>query len=260
MENNETLFYRHRARFNELVTHGHGDTRRSGGAVLLPESHRLQRPVPLQQQGRVQRSIRQLQDASATRATSPPTGRCSRTGNSRVGDFEALRLKPSDFVYADPAVRCRVHRVFQGRILVGRSGAHRGMAGQAQGTGRFSSTRPRRGSRSCTAARLRRALPRGAAAASTARAPDATGEGNSRHAQHLMAQNTNTGAVLEAMILPALTRGGYTCRDSNNVSASAAAAGRTRSMPSRRRATTASSSRSNGSRPAAPRSRRSRSR
>lgn len=26
-----------------------------------------------------------------------------------------------------------------------------------------------------------------------------------------MAQNTNTGAVLEAMILPALTRGGYTC-------------------------------------------------
>ena len=26
-----------------------------------------------------------------------------------------------------------------------------------------------------------------------------------------MAQNTNTGAVLEAMILPALARGGYTC-------------------------------------------------
>ena len=26
MENNETLFYRHRARFNELVTGGHGDT------------------------------------------------------------------------------------------------------------------------------------------------------------------------------------------------------------------------------------------
>ncbi len=25
-------------------------------------------------------------------------------------------------------------------------------------------------------------------------------------------RNTNTGAVLEAMILPALTRGGYTCR------------------------------------------------
>jgi site-specific DNA-adenine methylase len=61
MENDERLFYQHRARFNELVAGAKGRQRRSGRTFLLPQSDRVQRPVPFQSVRRVQCPIRPLE-------------------------------------------------------------------------------------------------------------------------------------------------------------------------------------------------------
>ena len=63
MENDETVYYANRVpvqRTTEQWALGHG---RSGCALLLPESHRVQRPVPVQPTRGVQRSFRALQTA-----------------------------------------------------------------------------------------------------------------------------------------------------------------------------------------------------
>ena len=74
----------------------------SGLAVLLPESDRLQRPVPLQPPGRLQRAVRPLQeDRLPHRLRRGPAGvlafRIHRTPIS-----SSSPLRPDDFIYADP--------------------------------------------------------------------------------------------------------------------------------------------------------------
>jgi hypothetical protein len=68
-----------------------GRRRRSGRPLLLPEPHRLQRLVPLQPQGRLQRAVRLLQGGSATCATSPPGATCWRRGCSRTATSSRFR-------------------------------------------------------------------------------------------------------------------------------------------------------------------------
>jgi hypothetical protein len=71
-------------------------------------------------------------------------------------------------------------------------------------------------------------------------------------------RNTSTGAVLEAMILPALARGGDAAVKQQTIGTRCG--GGTHKVDAiATRGDDASSSRSNGSRPAAPRNRRSRS-
>ena len=58
MHNDRALYARYRTRFNDLLRAGaarHGGSR---VALLLPESHRLQRSLPFQQERRVQRAVR----------------------------------------------------------------------------------------------------------------------------------------------------------------------------------------------------------
>jgi DNA adenine methylase len=101
MENNETLFYRHRARFNELITHGHGDT--AEAAALFYYLNRT--------------GYNGLCRFNSKGGFNVPFGSYKRIGYTHdftayrevfdawdftVGDFEALRLKSDDFVYADP--------------------------------------------------------------------------------------------------------------------------------------------------------------
>ena len=100
MENDERLFYRHRDRFNALL--GADRTQRgSGGALLLSESHRVQRPVPLQPPGAVQRAVRPLR-AHPLHARSSPVSAAFAGWTFTSGDVEALPLRAGDFVYADP--------------------------------------------------------------------------------------------------------------------------------------------------------------
>jgi DNA adenine methylase len=101
MENNERLFYRHRARFNELVAGGNEDT--AEGAALFYYLNRT--------------GFNGLCRFNSKGEFNVPFGRYTRIGYIRdftayreifanwtftTGDFEAVPLGRSDFVYADP--------------------------------------------------------------------------------------------------------------------------------------------------------------
>ena len=60
MENDEAVFYQHRDRFNALLTAGKGTSREAAALFYYLNPHRLQRPVPVQREGRLQRALRPL--------------------------------------------------------------------------------------------------------------------------------------------------------------------------------------------------------
>ena len=101
MENDQEKYYEARARVQRAALDRQGRTRRSGVALLLPESHRIQRALPLQQQGRLQRAFRQLQDHQLHAPISRHTARRSRAGCSRAWISSSSNSRPDDFVYAD---------------------------------------------------------------------------------------------------------------------------------------------------------------
>jgi DNA adenine methylase len=101
MENHEGLFYRHRARFNQLVTRGHADT--AEAAALFYYLNRT--------------GYNGLCRFNRKGEFNVPFGSYERIGYTRdfttyrevfddwdfsVGDFEAMTLNPTDFVYSDP--------------------------------------------------------------------------------------------------------------------------------------------------------------
>jgi DNA adenine methylase len=101
MENDEALFYRHRARFNELIASGQADSEeaaaifyylnRTGFNGLCRFNSRGEFNVPF---GRYARIV-YLRDFSAYAS--------AFAGWTFLnGDFEAVPLEPDDFVYADP--------------------------------------------------------------------------------------------------------------------------------------------------------------
>jgi DNA adenine methylase len=101
MENDEALFYAHRARFNELLASGHGSTReaaalfyflnRTGFNGLCRFNRLGEFNVPF---GRYTR-IAYVRDFRPYRAV-------LSAWSFGADDFESLVLDPSDFVYADP--------------------------------------------------------------------------------------------------------------------------------------------------------------
>jgi len=101
MENDEALYYQHRTRFNELIAEGRGDCaeaaalfyylNRTGFNGLCRFSARGLFNVPF---GRYA-TIRYVRDFSPWKAA-------LARWDFRSGDFEAVDLEPSDFVYADP--------------------------------------------------------------------------------------------------------------------------------------------------------------
>ncbi len=101
MRNEAELFYAHRARFNQLLAEGRGDTaeaaalfyylNRTGYNGLCRFNRRGLFNVPF---GRYRR-IAYVRDFTAYRLV-------LREWEFRVGDFADLPLEPDDFVYADP--------------------------------------------------------------------------------------------------------------------------------------------------------------
>jgi DNA adenine methylase len=101
MENDETLFYAHRARFNDLIARGEAESaegaalfyylNRTGFNGLCRFNSRGEFNVPF---GRYAR-IRYVRDFSPYASTLADWA-------FRHGDFAAVPLEPGDFVYADP--------------------------------------------------------------------------------------------------------------------------------------------------------------
>jgi len=101
MHNDGALFYRHRERFNRLVADGAGDSveaaalfyylNRTGYNGLCRFNRKGEFNVPF---GRYDR-INYTTDFSAYRAA-------LKGWDFGAGDFEALKLEPRDFIYADP--------------------------------------------------------------------------------------------------------------------------------------------------------------
>jgi DNA adenine methylase len=101
LENDETLYYRHRARFNKLAADGHSRSReaaalfyylnRTGFNGLCRFNRRGGFNVPFGRYARIscRRDFSPYRDALASWAFTS-------------GDFEEVSLEPDDFVYADP--------------------------------------------------------------------------------------------------------------------------------------------------------------
>ena len=102
MENDETVYYANRSRFNELLSSGRSDTAEAAGALLLPESHRVQRPVPVQPTRGSSTFLSAATNGSTIAGTSLSTPRDSPASSSQTLISRLLRSSPTDFVYADP--------------------------------------------------------------------------------------------------------------------------------------------------------------
>ena len=108
-----------------------------GGALLLPEPHRIQRALPLQPQGGVQRALRPPRP-HPLRARLP-----ALPGRAGGVDLPMRRLRDAGagarrLSVRGPALRRAVRGLLQGRVLLGRPGAAGALARPAPGPrGRF---------------------------------------------------------------------------------------------------------------------------
>ena len=202
------VYYRHRDRFNALLAAGKADSaeaaalfyylNRTGYNGLCRFNRRGVFNVPFGRYKtigyvsgllRLSRRIRRL-DLSPWRR-------------------RVRALERGDFVYADPPYDVEFTHYAQGRVLLGRPGADGGMAGQAPWPRRVGESGDRARREVVSQARLlSRALGR-AAPDQLHRRPD-TRQRSHRDAQPMSPGEHRTGAVLEAMIVPALQHGGYT--------------------------------------------------
>ena len=147
MENSEVLFYAHRDRFNTLLSHGQEISSEGGRPLLLPQSHRLQRAVPLQPVwafnvpfGRYAR-IRYIRDFSEYRDALAGWTFMS-------ADIESVPVADADFIYADPPYDVEFTQYARGRFTW--DDQERTASGWRATAGRSSSsTRRRPGSRRC---------------------------------------------------------------------------------------------------------------
>jgi DNA adenine methylase len=101
MRNESSLYYEHRRRFNELILHGEADTseaaqlfyylNRTGYNGLCRFNRSGEYNVPFGRHA----TINYARDLSAY-------GEAMAGWSFTAGDFEAIDLRPDDFVYADP--------------------------------------------------------------------------------------------------------------------------------------------------------------
>jgi DNA adenine methylase len=101
LENDETLYYAHRDPLQRAAGRRGRRRRRGGRPLLLPEPHRLQRPLPLQSGRRLQRAVRSYQRIRYTRDFAAWRDVLAPWVFTH-GDIESIPLDDSDFVYADP--------------------------------------------------------------------------------------------------------------------------------------------------------------
>ena len=112
---------------NQPVADGRQDTAEGAATVLLPQPHRIQRPVSVQQQGRIQRPFRKIR-ADWLHARLHAVQGCLLGWTFTYADFEMIRLGRHDSVYADPPYDVDFTTYAQGGILLGGSSQNGGVA------------------------------------------------------------------------------------------------------------------------------------
>jgi DNA adenine methylase len=101
LENDEALYYQHRARFNELLRLGKGESEEAAGLFYFLNRTGYNGLCRFNRSGQFNvpfgsyRTISYTRDFSAHRSA-------FATWEFTTGDFEGIELAPSDFVYADP--------------------------------------------------------------------------------------------------------------------------------------------------------------
>ena len=102
MRNEEKIYYRHRRRFNKLISSWRMAKRGSRAAFLLLESNLLQRTLPLQSKRRIQCAVWNAQVNHLCSTIFPTCKPCWQIGCLLTAILNRCRLSADDFIYADP--------------------------------------------------------------------------------------------------------------------------------------------------------------
>jgi DNA adenine methylase len=101
MENDETLYYAHRAAFNRLVAHGRGNGRRAAALFYYLNRTGYNGLCRFNSKGEFNVPFGRYKTIHYPRDFTPYRAVLSRW-RFTTGSFDSLNLRPDDFVYADP--------------------------------------------------------------------------------------------------------------------------------------------------------------
>jgi len=101
MDNRERLYYGHRARFNELLAEGRGQTRETAALFYYLNRTGYNGLCRFNRSGRFNVPFGRYTRIAYTKDFTLYS-RVFDGWRFRCGDFEAIALQPGDFVYADP--------------------------------------------------------------------------------------------------------------------------------------------------------------
>jgi DNA adenine methylase len=101
MAHEERLFYRNRARFNELLRNGRADSSEAAGLFYYLNRSGYNGLCRFNRQGEFNVPFGQYKSVAYVRDFSDYSARFADWTFS-VGDFEQIPLRPTDFIYADP--------------------------------------------------------------------------------------------------------------------------------------------------------------
>jgi DNA adenine methylase len=101
LANNETLYYAHRQRFNALLRSGEGESKEAAGLFYFLNKTGYNGLCRFNRSGEFNVPFGSYKKITYTRDFSPYR-EAFASWEFTIGDFERIKLAPSDFVYADP--------------------------------------------------------------------------------------------------------------------------------------------------------------
>jgi DNA adenine methylase len=113
MRNDEDLFYRHRTRFNELLAAGQEQSAEAASLFYFLNRTGYNGLCRFNRSGQFNVPFGSYKQITYTRDFSPYRSVLARW-EFGLGDFEAIRLAPADFVYADPPYDVEFRQYSQG--------------------------------------------------------------------------------------------------------------------------------------------------
>ncbi len=159
LENDETLFYEHRRRFNELLAEGKGGTREAVSLFYFLNRTGYNGLCRFNRSGQFNVPFGSYKQITYTRDFTRYRARFAEW-DFTVGDFESIPLERGDFVYADPPYDVEFTQYSQGGFAWEDQVRYGQVAGQAQRSRYPREPGNEASRRSLPGARLQRELPR----------------------------------------------------------------------------------------------------